>query len=583
MWGLSVSWDSVLATVYREGYWASAAWSPCSRVIAVARPTTVDIRDAATLELLNTFDSADFSCAGLGFSPDGRTLTKLHKFGLTSWDLQTGIPIGTVPLAEAEGRNGDALSFTHSMGGNVLAVSNPSYKDPSLITIYDVFSGTHTCSYRAPGGRIIKPLWTHGECLRYVTAKPGSITMWEAPFASVQTPAMVESFPTPDEMAITECENLLFLPTLSQLTFTVHPTVFVWDARNSRFLLKSEPISAPFPPGSHRVSFSSDGRFFLYTANTQEIHVCKRSPTGYVLHQKIAFPFILELLLSPNGELIIASHGLTLHLWHTRDQILSLPSSPVYKGQHDFALEFSADNSVAASARLREKTVTIIDVQSGEPRLTIDTGMEIRCLGITGSIVVVASRGKIITWTIPAEICIGSKASTDGSVHTMTFDCSDQSPDSISPDLRRIASTNYDVSSGDTHLHIHDVWTGRRLAGTNIPGLLQWVALDEQEGVWGIDWDGSPKGWKIIEDSESGITELRSLETTTRPPRLFAWQSSCGYEVTEDGWVLSPTQKRLLWLPHRWRSCETSRTWNGRLLGLVHSALPEPVILEFPE
>ena len=118
--------------MYLEGYWASAAWSPCSRVIAVARPTTVDIRDAATLELLNTFDSADFSCAGLGFSPDGRTLTKLHKFGLTSWDLQTGIPIGTAPLAEAEGRNGEQGS--------------------SLITIYDIFSGTHTCSYRALGG-----------------------------------------------------------------------------------------------------------------------------------------------------------------------------------------------------------------------------------------------------------------------------------------------------------------------------------------------------------------------------------------------------------------------------------------------
>ena len=580
--GLPISWDPVLATSYCGSVWLT--WSPCSRFIAVSEVSTINILDAATLEPLNTFKSPrDSTLTRLGFSPDGRTLTELHEFKFTSWDLQTGIPMGTVSLAEAQkwGMYYDPFLFAHSMDGKALAVSNPSSSDPTLIDTYDISSGTHTCSYRAPEGCIISPLWTHGECLRFVTVKPGSVTTWEIAFTSTQTPAMVESFPTPDEMFIPECKNLLFLPTLSQLTFTVQPTVFVWDARDSRFLLKSEPISIVARHETHRVSFSSDGCFFLYTATDQEIHVCKRSPTGYVLHQKFTFPRMMEPLLSPNGESIIASGRPTLHLWHTRDQILSLPGGPVRESQGNFALEFSPDKSVTATARFGGKTITILDTQSGDPRLIIDTGLWIRCLKVTGSTVVVVSDGKIMTWKIPAGDCIDANASADDSVRTTTADFLNRDTLLISPDLRHIAAIEYGNPSST--LHIHDISTGRRLAGTSISNAPREITLDEQGDVWCIDWYNSWEGWKIIEDNESGITELKSLDTTTCPPRLLHWQSSCGYEITEDGWVLSPTQKRLLWLPHRWRSHGTSRTWNGQFLGLGHGDLLEAVILEFLE
>ena len=89
-------------------------------------------------------------------------------------------------------------------------------------------------------------------------------------------------------------------------------------------------------------------------------------------------------------------------------------------------------------------------------------------------------------------------------------------------------------------------------------------------------------GWKIIKDNESGVTKLQQLNTEC-PPEVLPWKSSKGYKVTDDGWILSPTQKHLLWLPHRWRSDEISRTWSGRFLGLLHAELPEIVILEFFE
>ena len=91
------------------------------------------------------------------------------------------------------------------------------------------------------------------------------------------------------------------------------------------------------------------------------------------------------------------------------------------------------------------------------------------------------------------------------------------------------------------------------------------------------------KGWEIIEGGVSGAGKLKRLEETLCPSRTFHWDSIRGYKVTDDGWVLSPTRKRLLWLPHRWSSGEKEdRLWSGRFLGLS-CELSEPVILEFLE
>lgn len=91
----------------------------------------------------------------------------------------------------------------------------------------------------------------------------------------------------------------------------------------------------------------------------------------------------------------------------------------------------------------------------------------------------------------------------------------------------------------------------------------------------------SVKGWKVVGDSGSGIAELEPLEITACPPGVFPWQSRRGFEITRDGWVLNPTKKRLLWLPHHWRSEKWFSTWSGRFLGLGRGDLPEIVMLEF--
>ena len=60
------------------------------------------------------------------------------------------------------------------------------------------------------------------------------------------------------------------------------------------------------------------------------------------------------------------------------------------------------------------------------------------------------------------------------------------------------------------------------------------------------------------------------------------WLSNHGYKITDDGWILGPSGKQLLWLPHHWRLGEKKRTikWDGHYLALLHGALQEPVILD---
>ena len=588
MRGLPISWNPVIVTTDHDDFSGVAVWSPCSRFIAITKSKAVEVLDAATLERLNAFKPPqDILRSWPIFSPDGRILTLFGRQGLTSCDLQTGRLVSALTTAESTDFPFPKKfsSFAYSVDGRVIAALDTSYGPLPLISTYDLLSGTNTGPFWAPEGRIVNPIWTHGEYLRFVTLKPGSITVWEVSFALGHTLATVQSFPAP-ECTPTLGGSFLFFPTLCQLAFTVESTVFIWDAQNSRFLLESgftlHQQTITFEPW---MSFSSDGGFFACTIGSPEVHVWKKSAAGYILHQKLELPRGSTVaILSPNGESIIAAGGSMIRLWHTRDQILSLPSAPARENGRDFVLAFSQNELSVAYARSWGNIVTVLDLRSDDLRLIIDAGVQIRCLGVTGSLVAVAGEGRVITWNLPAEGRVNARASIDDSVYATTLlDCSDlHSPteQSISPDLTRVAIEGYTFSS--TRLQIHDTASGRRLACTEPPGTSGSVALDEC-GVWWMYSKELTKGWKIIEDRESLTTKPEPLETTACPPRVFPWQSRRGYEVTDDGWVLSPTQKRLLWLPHHWRSKRRSRTWSGRCLGLRHSELTEPVILEFFE
>ena len=222
----------------------AVAWSPCSRFIAVVYGTLIEILDAVALDRHAIFNSPPEPIRGLIFSPDCRLLTLAHDDGsaLTTWDIQTGAPVSVI--SELEISDPHHLSLAFSACGTVLGVLSPS-SDTSIIHIYDVLSGTYMRSHSVGSG--FCRIWAHGERLRFATLGSGSITTWEAGFASEYPLTEVESLPTPDNFHPSDV--FLFLPTHSRLAFVSEWVAFVWDAQHSKLLLNSVNVREPWGGG----------------------------------------------------------------------------------------------------------------------------------------------------------------------------------------------------------------------------------------------------------------------------------------------------------------------------------------------
>ena len=627
------SWERVVATATFDKDLYDAAWSPCDRFIAVAKSQSVEVLDAVTLSRLSIFESSSDASTHpqqLGFSPDSRCLTLCVDEALISWDLQTGSPLGTIPL-RPERLYSKPFSFKHSKDGKVIAVayrprivrgsdywdsnsgdsnfrdSNPSDIDPSDINPSDINSDegdfnctSFICTYDHHSGRhvgshfseeeIIYPIWAQDEYLRFATINPNFIRIWQSPFTLEYPPVEVAYFPVP--AGINDTSRVLFLPSLSRLAFvltSVFPgdTIQVWDIKAPELLLESEltPNFEEKPPP--KSSFSSDGRFFAYTTIDDGVHVWKESPTGYLPYQQL--PFLSDRSqvapqLSPDAESIIVCLGSKIHRLHTRDQVPSLPSVSTEDSRPSrFTLGFSPDENLAAFARREENRFTIIDLKSGEQKWNADVGVEIGCVGMAGSTVIVVGWDSIVTWKLPG----GDRTFNTSINEIVRVTIHYSSPIglidnpyymSISPDLSRIVVARKLPSS----LEVDDVSTGSCLARISTGGLLSPQFTRDGCEVWARNDDSFGEQCEIIEDGESGAIELK-LQRTEGPSREFFRGSSHGYVVTDGCWVLSPSQKRLLWLPHRWRSDEWNRAWGGRFLGLLDGDLSEVVVLEFLE
>ncbi|KAF9791107.1 hypothetical protein BJ322DRAFT_1104775 [Thelephora terrestris] len=583
--GLPSSWEQIVATFNTYNGDTLAAWSPCNRFIAISGHSEIGIVDAVTLKKLNTLECGESETWRLSFSPDSRFLTQFSDCALTSWDLQTGGLVGTTLLVDQFSPR--SSSSTYSVDGKIIAVASKSHDDTTFtIATYDLLPKARLYSYTPPKGHLIPPIWTDGERIRFVTMVPGSISVYEVGFISINTLAEVETLPLPDR--IPPSKNLLFLPTLSRLAFTLKGNALIWDARNSKPLLDFVGRDS-----FREMSFSPDGRFFACTTD-RELHLWKESPVGYTPHQNVVLTGLGESarpLFSPNGEYIIMLNGFSVNLWPTSDPFTPPSSIPDGHGDRDdFLLEFSADETLAAVVPPEGGRIEIIDLETGDPRLVIEVDISIYCMGLTGSMVVVADYDGVAAWDIPArDSAPNARAIKRDLFHQMTFDHWPWTPSlvkstrSISPDLNYVAITLEDRGSPG-QMNIYNTWTGECLA--SVPTEPESKPHFTPEGceVWSVPLSGPVARWTIPVARGSCLLKLERLPPiacplgVTRPS-----ESSHGYKVQLDGWVLSSTQKRLLWLPHHWRSLQWSECWQGRFFGYLHGEPPEVVILEFFE
>jgi len=578
--GVPISWGPNFATVNHSDEIRTVAWSSCSRFVAVGLLRSTEVLDAVTLERLHTFTHPYSDGGWLSFSPDSRSLTRVHRrlIGSTTWDLQTGGQIGNIPMELYVPSSLYFLS-TYSMDGKMAAIAYKlSSNTDTVISAYNLISATHIHSHYVSEGYIVAQIWTHGQFIRFAAVKPGSIIICEVGFTIEHTLAEIESLPAPDYAG--HSKESLFLPTLSRLAFILQEAVLIWDAQDSKFLLN-------FVGGSdfQGLSFSSDGRFFACGSDIgQEVHLWKESPTGYVLHRKLVSGPAngwIRPFLSPDGESIITSQGHETQLWRTTDPINSPSSVPPQPAeQTHFVLAFSPDKSLIATGRLGGNITTIVDLKYGDPRLVVDTGMKICGLGVTADTVVVVGEGKIATWNLPTGDCVlDARADIRDSVRTVVFNHPPSVPGkpdsaSISPDFNYLAIT----ARSNEGLDIYDTSTGKHLVGTTTwYASHQWFTRDGRE-VW-----HDSRGYKIIRGEGSDTIGLEPVGGDDDRSGGCPWESSYGHKVTDDGWILDSRKKRVMWLPHHWRTYWNNQMWDGRFLALSDPKLPEPVIIELYE
>ena len=572
--GLPTSWNPNIATKKTPSKIQTVTWSACSRLVAITYsscPTIIEVLDATTFEQHICFRSLDWlQC--LTFSPDTHLLTCIERdaVNLISWDLQTGVSVSTISL---ELEKGTIKSLTYSLCGTMVGILSLS-AGTAMIHAYNILSGTNVCSHSVQG-LVLNKIWTDGENIQFATFEPGTITIWKVVFISEHSAVKVRSLPIPDDFD--PSMGYIFPPTLSWLVYCLKDTAAVWDTQHSEFITGFDADT------SWRID-ASNGHFFTCTSDDQEISVWKESPTGYIFHQNIMFRFMMGCssphpYLSPDGESLIVSDGSALQLLDIID-----PFTEIFRSDDPFIVEFSPNEPLAVTARSRDSKAIVLDLKSGVPQLTINTGMDpgVCLLKIAGSTINVICMDRIVTWNLPeGNYILNARVDINDSVQTTTFDCPSLpvSPftlaASISPDLSYIAT----VRLLEFSPRIYEISTGKCLENTeSVIGDRLWFTPDGQE-VW-CNTDNGVKGWVIVKSDLLGQTELQPTE---HQPEECPWKSSSGYDITHDGWVLSPSGKQLLWLPPHWQSKETNRQWNGQFLALLHPDLPEIVILELPE
>ena len=558
------------------------------------------ILDSATLQRLQILepppDISLFPCR-LIFSPDSRILTLCNtdykEPFVVSWDLQTGGVVGVIKWQRPEwnitvdAHDAKTVTITYSADGKMVGVFycylsvHDNHHITTNLSICDVASGVYMHSHSFDGGENLLPnnIWTQGESLQFVTAGAESITIWEVGFTSGATPTEVETLPFLDGFPNDgRGVGIQFLPSPCRLAFfTEECGVQVWDVRNSKCLLDS--TDAEFYGG---MSFSSDGRFFASSGMESETYLWKESPpNGYILHEILVSSSEIEFphpSLSPTGELIVTPSQRAIQLWRTKRSTTSASSTLTKAPQitNDFILDVSPDETLAVVAMKEGDTVTFLNLNSGGVQLTINLGMEVYGLRVTGNTVGVICPKKVIIWDLPARDSIpDAKMNLEGSARTiellpqLKFESGVGA--AISSDFRYIAINNllstlrlYSTSTGECLGQI------RRVSGT------PWFSPDGCD-VWRVDSSGWADVFRI--GGEQNVLErLEHRIGPQNPPEGYPWGSS-RYRVTKDWWLVLG-RERLLMLPPPWRSEAVGRVWKGKFLALLHHGLSEPVILE---
>ena len=571
--GLTTSWDPTVAAARLPRKICTTAWSPCSRFIAISHymSSEIVIFGAATLEPFHTVQPPQESIQWnqITFSPGSQLLTGYSHLNdcVISWDVQTGGLLSNIDTKKYL----SCHSLSYSGCGTIIGAL---FK--RNIVIYNVFSCTCRTSHSIQQD-VHWSIWTLGEYLQFATVESKSITIWQVSFTSGHPPSKIGSLSIPKNFS---SNGLILLLTLSWFAFIYGRNIHVWDAQHNKVLLKHQSGSYPRSGG---FAFSSDGCFFSCASQKNGSYLWKEGSDGYLPHQKLESSIEEAVLISPNGESVILDGGQMLQLLPAANSPTSISSFSTkdVTPNGSFFIEFVPDESLVAFAQESSHTVIILDITSGNPLLVLDTHVKIYGLRMTRDKIIVVSGTNIHTWNLPArDSIVYASRNINNSFKTTILESS--SPiniyyGSISPDLNYLFCKPSFFSNDCQPFNMK---TGQKLGNAHSGGGMLGFTESGNE-VWSAGSGGGMDKWQIVEGNGSDAIRLNQIWRGEKPQSEFPWHSPSGYQITDEGWILSSSGKQLLWLPHHWWPNKvTQKKWDGKFLAIWNKNSPAPYILE---
>ena len=415
------SWDQQLVISCKYDH-NLCAWSPCGRFIAAGNKgwDGVEIRDSLSFELLSTLiptrsnrgGIGHFSLGQLGYSMDGRSIASTFGTLLIIWDIQTG---GVTEEIHCFGVRVVALVW--SLNGSTIGIISESMTpNHYLVSIYNTAPGTKHCLGTLPSAS--KPyIWAYDTSFRVMTTARDNEGLIIDVFEVGPVLTEIESF------RIGSLRGRLRVESFSQSTYRISISVgrghFVFDVRTSRCLLNAKHT------GFH--CFSSDGSLSVDVSG-HAVRIWKYTSNGYTPWREFPFQFQPSsflrhsLQLSPTSSLLLARCGTILRLWR-----LDGPPIVAHPGRRiPLLITLSRCGSYIAAGPRGGSIVTITNLVSQTPPHSIDAGMSIDGLALTGNVLLVWYSGTIAAWRLTEDgsvdgVSIDRRAGRGDSIWTLSL------------------------------------------------------------------------------------------------------------------------------------------------------------------